>query len=75
MRELVDQQDRRPARKAGIEIELLAHGAAIPHRQCRQLLQAVQQPLGLDAAVRFDVTDDEVDTAASRTLRAASSIE
>ena len=79
----IDRDSNAPARRrresragaqAGIEIEFAADHAAIAHRQRRQLLQAFEQPLGLDASVRLDVTDDD-STPVARTRRAASSIE
>ena len=50
----VDQQQARPARQRGVEIELLHHLVAIDDRLARQDFEAFDQLLGLAAAVRFD---------------------
>ena len=60
MRQLIDEQNGRMARERRIQIELLAHDAAVTHRQGRQPLQAFEQPLGLDATVRLDIADDHI---------------
>ena len=62
MRELVDEQNRRSARERGVEIELAAYDPAILDRKRRDRLQTFHQLLGLDAAVRLDVTDHDLDT-------------
>ena len=60
MCELVDQRDACPASQRGVEIELLAHDAAVINGQRRQPLEPLDQTLGLDTAVRFDIADDDV---------------
>src|SRR6185295_7209719 len=49
-------------RERRIEIELLSDDVAVAHGERGHLLQAFHEPLGLDAAVRLDVSDDEVGT-------------
>src|SRR5665213_1101385 len=50
----------------GVKIELAPRDAAIAHFQERQLLESLEQALGLDTAVRFDVTDDDIRAAGAR---------
>src|SRR5450631_33134 len=50
----------------GVKIELAPRDAAVAHFQERQLLESLEQALGLDAAVRFDVTDDDIRAAGAR---------
>jgi hypothetical protein len=58
--ELIDQQDAGTARKGGVEIELLPHDAPIFDGQGWQQIEAVEQPLGIDAAVWLNITNDHV---------------
>src|ERR1019366_9762548 len=44
----------------GVKIELAPRDAAVAHFQERQLLESLEQALSLDAAVRFDVADDDI---------------
>jgi len=53
--QLVHQQDGGTPCERRVEIEFLAQHAAVAQRECRQARQALEQPLGLDASVRFDV--------------------
>ena len=66
MRELVDNEDRGMAPQARVQVELAPHRAAVVDCERRQLLQALHQALGLDAAMRLDVADDDVAAAADR---------
>ncbi len=56
-----------------IEVELLAHHAAIANREFRELLQPLQEALGFDSAVRLDIADHDV-VARGLAARAASSM-
>ena len=69
MRQLVDDEYGGSAPETGVEIEFVAYRAAIAHGQERQLLQPFEKTLGLDASVRLDVTDDEIDTARAYAAR------
>ena len=60
MRELVDQNDLRPAGDDGVEIHLLEPLSLVLHAPARNDLQALEQRLGLLAAVGLDDTDDNV---------------
>jgi hypothetical protein len=60
MRELVDEQDGRPAREGRIEVELLLDDALVAHGDRRQPLESFEKSLRLDAAVGLDVACDEV---------------
>ncbi len=62
MGELVDEQQGRLARKGRVEIELLHDPAAVLDLARGQDLEAVEQRVGLAAAVGFDEADDHVDT-------------
>src|SRR5882672_6154844 len=68
VRELVDEQDLRLARERGVEVEVAQRGAAVSDVPVRQPLESLEQRLGLGAAVRLDVADDDVH--ASRLERA-----
>ena len=69
VRELIDQQDGGMPRERRVEIELLAHDAAVAHRERRQARQALEQPLGLDATVRLDVAHDHVGAGGAHAAR------
>ena len=60
MRELVDQNDLRPAGDDGVEIHLLEPLSLVLDAPARNDLQAFEQRLGLLAAVGLDDTDDDV---------------
>ena len=60
MRELVDQNDLRPAGDDGVEIHLLEPLALVLHAPARNDLEAFEQRLGLLAAVGLDDADDDV---------------
>ena len=60
MGELVDQNDLRPAGDDGVEIHLLEPLSLVLHAPARNDLQALEQRLGLLAAVGLDDTDDDV---------------
>ena len=60
-------------RSAASRSNSCARDVPVMHRECRQSLQALEQALGFDASVRFDVAHHHVGPAA-RTLRAASSM-
>ncbi len=60
-----------PALQRGVEVELLAHDAAVARRQRRQPLEPLHQPLGLGAAVRLDVAHHDLGAADPRRLRGA----
>src|SRR6476619_4234956 len=62
VRELVDEQNRRSARKRGVESKFPADDPAILDRERRDRLEAFHEALGLDAAVRLDVADHRLDT-------------
>ena len=74
MGELIDENDRRRAPQRGVEIEFAARDAAVADLEERQLLEPLEQALGLRAPVRLDIADDDIG-AAARAPRAASSIE
>ncbi len=58
--QLVDQHQRGATRQRTIEIELAEHAIAIRHIPHRQAVDALDQCLGLGAAMRFDHADDHV---------------
>ncbi len=60
--ELVDQQQLRPPRDGGIDVEL--HECAIAVRDClaREYLESVEESRRLRTSVRFDDTHDHVNT-------------
>ena len=58
--ELVDQRDLRPARDEGVEVHLVERAALVVDVLARQDLEALEQRLGLLAAVRLDDADDDV---------------
>ena len=60
VRQLIDQQDPGVTLQRGVEVEFLAHHAAIADRLQRQALQRLEHALGLATAVRLDVTDHDV---------------
>ena len=60
MCELVDHQDLGVTSQSCVQIELVAHDATVADGERRQARQPFQQPLGLDAAVRLHVADDQV---------------
>ena len=60
VRQFVDQQDLGAPLQRGVEVELLAHHAAIADRLQRQAFQRLEHALGLATAVRLDVTDHDV---------------
>ena len=60
MREFVDQQDLGTPPERRVEVELLPHHAAVADGLCRQALERLEQALGLVAAMRLDVADDDV---------------
>ena len=62
--ELVDQRELRPARQEAVEVHLLERPALIVDALARQDGQAVEQRLGLLAAVGLDHADDDVDPVA-----------
>ena len=71
VRELVDEQDAGSAFERSVEVELLAHHAAVCDRQRRQRFEAFCQPLGIGSAVRLDVADDDLEARELRRLRRA----
>ena len=73
VRELVDEDQRGPARERGVEVELLQRRPAIGDQPRRQDLEALEQRLGLGAPVGLDVADDDVD--ARRALERAGGLE
>ncbi len=62
VRQLVDQQQLRPAGEGGVEIEFGQLQSAVFQRQRRQEFEPVEQGFGFRAAVKFDVADDDVGT-------------
>ncbi len=60
MRELVHEQDGGMPGESGVQVELLPNDAAISDRQRRQMLEALGEPLGLDAAMRLEIADHDV---------------
>src|SRR5215469_3829704 len=52
-----------------IEVELLPHDPAIAHRDRRYPLEAFEQPLRLDAAMRLDVSDHHILARSAHALR------
>jgi len=57
---LVDQQQARPARQRGVEIELEQRAIAVVDRLAWENLQVVQQGLGLAPAMGLDHPDQDV---------------
>ena len=60
MGKLVYEQDAWTACKGRIEIELVTYDASIFDSERREAIEAFEQALRLDAAVRLDVADDYV---------------
>src|SRR5208282_6564597 len=60
VRKLVDEDYRRSAPQGGVEIEFVSSNAAVTHFEERQLLQPLEQALGLDASMGFDVANDDI---------------
>jgi hypothetical protein len=60
MGELVDQQDVGVTLESGIEIEFFSDDPAVFDGLRWKYLEAFQQTLGVSAAVRFDVADNDV---------------
>src|SRR5580704_10283729 len=52
-----------------IEIEFLAHDAAVVRRQSRQTLESLEQPFGLHPSVRFDIADNDIRCGGARRTR------
>jgi hypothetical protein len=69
VRQLVDDQDGRPAAQGRVDVEFLAYDAAVPHGQGRQPLEAFHEPLGFHPAVRLDVADHDVPAGGLRDAR------
>ena len=62
--QLVDQRHLRPAREQRVEVHLLQHPAHVGHLPAGEDLEALEQGLGLLAAVGLDDADDDVDAPA-----------
>ncbi len=60
VRQFVDQQDLGVTLQRDVEVEFLAHHAAIADRLQRQGFQRFEHALGFAPAVRLDVTDHDV---------------
>src|SRR5262249_11722741 len=60
VRELVNEDQGGPPLARGIEIELTQDPIDVDDRLARQNLKALQQRLGLLAAVRFDDADNDI---------------
>jgi len=58
--QLVHQQQLRPPRQRGVDVELLQHMAAIRDLTARQDRQRADLPLGLGAPMRLDHADHDV---------------
>ena len=69
MRQLVDQNKRRPARERRIQVEFLDLRSLDIEHQRRQLLQTLEQRRGLRPAVRFEQPDDDVGAGAHLLVR------
>jgi hypothetical protein len=61
--ELIDEHDRGRASQSGVEIEFASSDAAVADLEQRQLLETLEQALGLDAPMGFDVGDDDIGAA------------
>ena len=61
VRELVDENERRPACERAVEIELAQHPLAVAHFLQRQHFETGGQRLRLGTAVGLDDADDDVD--------------
>src|SRR6202035_3615873 len=68
--QLVDEEDRRPAGAGAVQVELLELDAAVLGEAGGQELPALEQRLGLPAAVGLDPADDHVDAAPAELARA-----
>ncbi len=62
VRQLIHQQNGRMPRKRSIKIKFSAGKITVANRQCGQSGDAFREPLGLDSAVRFDVSDHHIGT-------------
>ena len=67
--EFVDDDECRPARQSGVEIEFHQRMAAIGDWLTRQNLQPLEKLGGLGPAMRFDQADDNVLALAFQPLR------
>ncbi len=62
VRQLVDEDQRRPARQDGVDIHLREFAALIGDAAPRDCLQAFEQCFGFLAAMGFDNANDDIDT-------------
>ena len=58
--ELIDERQVRAARDQGVEIHLLERVILVPDGAARKDLKAVEQSVGLFAAMRLDHADDDI---------------
>ena len=65
MRQLVHQDQLRPARQRGVDIELLDRRAVIFDLPAREQLETVHQRLGLGAPVGLDIAGQHIDAGAA----------
>ena len=61
VRELVDEDKLRPALQDGVEIHLGEYAALVRQALLRDDLEALGEAIGLDAAMRLDDADDDID--------------
>ena len=60
MRKLVDEQQRRPARERGIDVEFAQHGALVRDLARGKRFEAFEEGGGIATIVRFDDSHDDV---------------
>ena len=72
--QLVDQRHLRPARKQCVEVHLLQHPAHVGHLTAGKDLEALEQGLGLLAAMGLDDPDYDIDAPAGASACASCSI-
>ena len=69
VRQLVDQDQGRPARQRGVQVELPERRPPVLDDLRRQALETFEEGLGLGPAVRLDPADDDVEAMCALFLR------
>src|ERR1700691_4496905 len=69
MGKLIDEQDCCTPAQRRVEVEFLAHDAAVACGQRRQSLEPLKQAFRLDATVRLDISDDDISPSSTRRAR------